>query len=850
MGSSQIIPTVGGSSNAGDIGIADVDNEFNSANVEDALTELAVKEDKNGYDRYDTDSMPDVTYTEATRTISVAVKSGQTSFHFWVNNKKVTKTTTQTVAIPDTTGSYYIYFDDSGTLQYVIQGSVPDAAFYKYAITAFIYYNKDYPTEYLFNPDELHGKDESGATHASLHNTLGAQYSHGLLMNGLVDGNDTYTSTNSGIIYDEDIKHELSSNSSGTIFLYRYGTNGWWRKTTASLNVSYNAGGTYDVWNENTGSTYQLTEGTSTTDFWIQFLIATPLGDMRIIGQNAYSSIRKARNAIESEINDLKLDGLPSPEFVTLGAYIVKRTGEAKAMADGSMFYPLTTSGRGAGGIGSGSTVYAADVPTDVTNFDGILSSTDTDVQTALETIDDITTADVSDSTDKRYCTDAEKTVIGNTSGTNTGDQDLTGYFNKSSDDMDDISNGTTYVKTENNLTDTLKTKLDGIETGAEVNTVDSVAGKTGTVTLTKSDVGLSNVVNLDTSNASNITSGILTSSVLPPIAMTTVVVIANESAQLALTAEEGDVAVRSDENKSYMKNNGTAGTMSDWTELQTPTDSVLSVNGETGTIVLNQDDVLDGSTYVRTQNDLTDTLKTKLDGIETGAEVNNISDANATDLTDAGDSTLHYHATDRARTNHTGTQTASTISDFDTEVSNNSSVTANTSKVTNATHTGEVTGSTALTIADNVVDEANLKLDSSPTNDQVLTADSSKTGGMKWASLTTQIPHAYTIQGEIKVPSGDTDFIPQFYVPVPSGKTVKVVKCTYKINSGTSATVKLQKNGSDITGFTSISVTTTKSSTTPTAVSLADGDAVALVVTAVSGTPKNMSFTIIIEYS
>lgn len=36
---------------------------------------------------------------------------------------------------------------------------------------------------------------------------------------------------------------------------------------------------------------------------------------------------------------------------------------------------------------------------------------------------------------------------------------------------------------------------------------------------------------------------------------------------------------------------------------------------------------------------------KSKLDGIEPGAEVNNISDANATDLTDSGETTLHTHS-------------------------------------------------------------------------------------------------------------------------------------------------------------------------------------------------------------
>ena len=64
-----------------------------------------------------------------------------------------------------------------------------------------------------------------------------------------------------------------------------------------------------------------------------------------------------------------------------------------------------------------------------------------------------------------------------------------------------------------------------------------------------------------------------------------------------------------------------------------------------------------------------------------------------------------------------------------------NTAITANTNKVTNATHSGEVTGSGALTIAGNVVDEANLKISNNPTNGYFLTAQSGGSGGMTWAA-------------------------------------------------------------------------------------------------------------------
>ena len=65
-----------------------------------------------------------------------------------------------------------------------------------------------------------------------------------------------------------------------------------------------------------------------------------------------------------------------------------------------------------------------------------------------------------------------------------------------------------------------------------------------------------------------------------------------------------------------------------------------------------------------------------------------------------------------------------------------NAEIAANTTKTTNATHSGEVTGATTLTIADNVVDEANLKVSNSPTNGYYLTAQSGNTGGLTWAAL------------------------------------------------------------------------------------------------------------------
>lgn len=109
---------------------------------------------------------------------------------------------------------------------------------------------------------------------------------------------------------------------------------------------------------------------------------------------------------------------------------------------------------------------------------------------------------------------------------------------------------------------------------------------------------------------------------------------------------------------------------------------------------------------------------------------------------------------------------------------------------------------------------------------------------------------HTFTYAAEVKVASGADYAIPPFYAAVMPGWTAKIAKVRHSIDFGTSATVKLQKNGVDVTGFTAISVTTTPATIDPADVAIVDDDKVALVVTAVSGNPKILSFTIHVEYT
>lgn len=82
----------------------------------------------------------------------------------------------------------------------------------------------------------------------------------------------------------------------------------------------------------------------------------------------------------------------------------------------------------------------------------------------------------------------------------------------------------------------------------------------------------------------------------LPAIAITETFPVASQAAMLALTAQPGDVAIRSDISKTFILSASPATTLSNWLEVLAPTAAVSSVAGRTGAVTLTKSDVGLGS--------------------------------------------------------------------------------------------------------------------------------------------------------------------------------------------------------------------------------------------------------------
>jgi hypothetical protein len=84
---------------------------------------------------------------------------------------------------------------------------------------------------------------------------------------------------------------------------------------------------------------------------------------------------------------------------------------------------------------------------------------------------------------------------------------------------------------------------------------------------------------------------GLIGTSQLPPLAVNELWVVADQTAMLALTAQRGDMAYRSDNNETYVLTVDAPATLANWKMITAP-GNVTSVAGRQGAIVLAKGDV------------------------------------------------------------------------------------------------------------------------------------------------------------------------------------------------------------------------------------------------------------------
>ena len=167
----------------------------------------------------------------------------------------------------------------------------------------------------------------------------------------------------------------------------------------------------------------------------------------------------------------------------------------------------------------------------------------------------------------------------------------------------------------------------------------------------------------------------------------------------------------------------------------------IAAVKATTGTFLTADQTKLDS---IEASADVTDATNVTAAGALMDSEVTNLAEVKAfaaSDYATAAQGTAADAALPKAGGAMTGAIT--TNSTFDgrdvaTDGTKLDGIAASANNYVHPNHSGEVTSTAdgATVIADNIVDEANLKVSNTPTNGYFLSAQSGNTGGMTWAEV------------------------------------------------------------------------------------------------------------------
>ena len=132
--------------------------------------------------------------------------------------------------------------------------------------------------------------------------------------------------------------------------------------------------------------------------------------------------------------------------------------------------------------------------------------------------------------------------------------------------------------------------------TGTPVTITPAFSSISGTPT-TLSGYGISDAVASSAKGAANgvaslDSSGKVPVAQLPSIALVDTFTVSTQAAMLALTAQTGDVCIRTDLNETFILAVNDPTTLANWKQILTPTGAVASVAGRTGTVTLSSSDI------------------------------------------------------------------------------------------------------------------------------------------------------------------------------------------------------------------------------------------------------------------
>lgn len=240
---------------------------------------------------------------------------GGTSFIFWVNNAKFTKTggATCEATIPAVKGFYYVYFDSAGQLQ---ASTVPwDIESNAATPVCTVYWDPVSGMGVLH--EERHGALRNRPLHADLHDTIGSTYEYGF------DGTFTNTtlSVTQGAIHDEDIDWETDALAQDSCRLwYRDGSGGMTWENGVATPYKATVGGRLQF--DNAGTLADLQTG-----YYVVNRVFVALDTGRaiqvVVGQNEYATLDAARAAPA-----LVTTGMPLSEWKLLYRVIYQNVND------------------------------------------------------------------------------------------------------------------------------------------------------------------------------------------------------------------------------------------------------------------------------------------------------------------------------------------------------------------------------------------------------------------------------------------------------------------------------------------------------------------------------------------